>query len=92
MSGKQVKKTYLALVVGDAPTVAKKHGVIETRLECGNGWVRIPGVKDVYERDRSSLPSARRRGEHWVRDAVTEYEVLATSVGLARPLSCGDVD
>ncbi|PIL26223.1 hypothetical protein GSI_11978 [Ganoderma sinense ZZ0214-1] len=79
MSGKLVKKTYLALVVGDAPTFVKKHGVIETKLECRNGWVRIPGVKDVYERDRNLLPSSRRRGEHWVRDAVTEYEVLATS-------------
>ncbi|KAM5537313.1 hypothetical protein V8D89_009043 [Ganoderma adspersum] len=79
MSARQVEKTYLALVVGDAPSFIQKQGMIETKLECGNGWVRIPGVKDVYERDRSTIPSSRRRGEHWTRDAVTEYEVLATS-------------
>lgn len=83
MSARQIEKTYLALVVGDASAFPQKQGVIETKLECGNGLVRIPGVKDVYERDRSSLPSNRRRGEHWLRDAVSEYEVLATSVSLS---------
>ena len=85
MSGRQVGKTYLALVVGDAPSFTQKQGMIETKLECKNGWVRIPGVQDVYERDQSTIPSSRRRGEHWTRDAVTEYEVLATSVSSPWP-------
>ncbi|KAI1795407.1 pseudouridine synthase [Ganoderma leucocontextum] len=85
MSGRQVEKTYLALVVAGASAFPEKQGVIETKLECRNGWVSIPGIKDVYERDRSQLRSARRRGEHWSKDAVSEYEVLASSPKL--PLS-----
>ncbi|RDX49046.1 pseudouridine synthase [Lentinus brumalis] len=75
----EVQKTYLALVCGDASAFKQRHGYIETKLECRDGWVRIPDVTGVYERDRRELPTTRLRGENWTKDAVSEYEVVASS-------------
>ncbi|KAI0705981.1 pseudouridine synthase [Cerioporus squamosus] len=75
----EVEKSYLALVCGDASAFKKPHGYIETKLDCRDGWVRIPDINGVFERDRHELPNPRLRGENWTKDAVSEYEVVASS-------------
>ncbi|KAI0702765.1 pseudouridine synthase [Earliella scabrosa] len=80
LSRGQAQKTYLALVCGDASAFRSKSGVIETKLECRDGRVRIPGVTGVYEREFvKPNPTGALRGEDWTKDAVTEYEVVASS-------------
>ena len=54
------------------------QGMIETDLQCKNGWVRIPGATGVYE--NTTLVTNSTTGEFWSKPAVTEYEVLACAV------------
>lgn len=67
---------------GDAFMFQKRQGLIETELECRNGLVRIPGAKGVYERIFDKPRVERPAGENWNKDAVSEYEVIASSVCL----------
>ena len=73
-----MEKTYLALVCGDASSFRMPRGFTSSYLECRNGWVRLPGAEGVFERDRDDTP--RYRGENWTKEAVSEYEVVASSV------------
>ncbi|RPD53643.1 pseudouridine synthase [Lentinus tigrinus ALCF2SS1-7] len=83
ISFRKAEKTYLALVCGDSSKFAKPRGIISTKLECEQGWVRIPGARRVFEREQVRNP--RIRGENWVKDAISEYEVVASSTKV--PLS-----
>ncbi|TBU55702.1 pseudouridine synthase [Dichomitus squalens] len=79
LSAREVEKTYLALVVGDASAFPEPHGTIETELECRNGRMRISGAERVYERPETEPRAPRERGENWIKPAVSGYEVLASS-------------
>ena len=54
--------------------------MIETDLECDNGWVRIPSRREDERGRPRGAAQAKAKGESWVKRAVSEYEVLASSV------------
>ena len=74
LSARAVEKTYLALVISDTSAFPEQRSMIETELECRNGWMRVPGAEGVYERDCSALRSSRERGEDCIRKAVNVGE------------------
>ncbi|KAI0668978.1 pseudouridine synthase [Trametes maxima] len=70
-----VRKTYLALVCGDASAFPRKRGVIESTWDIADGRVSVAPWKDAEGQD----PNAS------TKKAVTEYQLVATSA--VAPLS-----
>ncbi|KAI9061890.1 pseudouridine synthase [Trametes sanguinea] len=78
LAHRTAKKTYFALVCGDASHFPSAKGTIKTDLECINGQVNLKGAPNP-------LPPRFGHGESWVKHAITHYEVLGSSTKV--PLS-----
>ncbi|OSD03843.1 pseudouridine synthase [Trametes coccinea BRFM310] len=83
LAHRTAKKTYFALVCGDASHFPSPKGTIKTDLECINGQVNVKGTPNP-------LPPRAGHGESWVKHAITDYEVLSSSTKV--PLSILKLD
>ncbi|KAL1938310.1 hypothetical protein VTO73DRAFT_11761 [Trametes versicolor] len=76
MQDRSMQKTYLALVCGEAADFPSTSGTMDTQLICENGRIR---VADGPYHQPSQVSSSNLPGENWVKQAITEYRVLASS-------------
>ena len=66
---RKIEKTYLALVRAGKGSFEKKQGVVDVPLVVNDGWVRTWNRRADKDLEKEKL-----------RDAVTRWEVLGTSV------------